>query len=117
MRRRESTTYSTDPDRSQRCPRCGGQPCRCPPRRSPPPEQQTAILRRERKGRAGKTVTVVSGLQLRPEELEALGRRLRQACGTGGTTKDGAIEIQGDHRDRVAELLRAMGYGCKLAGG
>jgi len=117
MRRRESTVYSSDPERTQRCPRCGGKPCRCPPRRSPPPEQQSATIRRERKGRGGKTVTLVSGLQLRPEELQALGKQLRQACGTGGTVKDGAIEIQGDHRDKVAEVLRSLGYGCTLAGG
>jgi len=117
MRRREPTVYSSDPERTQRCPRCGGNPCRCPPRRSPPPEKQTAIIRREKKGRSGKIVTVVSNLQLRPEELQALGRHLRQVCGTGGTVKDGAIEIQGDHRDRVAEVLRSLGYGCKLAGG
>jgi len=117
MRRKDPTVYSTSPDRAQRCPRCGGDPCRCPPRRSPSPEQQSATVRRERKGRGGKTVTLVSNLQLRPEELQALGKQLRQACGTGGTVKDGVIEVQGDHRHKVAEVLRSLGYGCKLAGG
>jgi translation initiation factor 1 len=86
-------------------------------RRSLPPEQQTAHVRRERKGRGGKTVTVVLNLQLRPEDLQALGRHLRQELGTGGTVKDGAIELQGDHRDQVAEVLPSLGYGVKLAGG
>jgi translation initiation factor 1 len=117
MRRRQSPIYSTDPDRTQRCPRCGSHPCRCPLRRSLPPEQQTAHIRRERKGRGGKTVTVVFNLQLKLEDLQALGRHLRQECGTGGTVKDGSIEIQGDHRDKVAEVLRSLGYGFKLAGG
>jgi translation initiation factor 1 len=75
------------------------------------------VIRREKKGRGGKTVTVVDNLQLRPEELEALGKKLRQGCGTGGTVKEGTIEIQGDQREKVAELLRALGYNCKLAGG
>ncbi|HNS52060.1 MAG TPA: translation initiation factor [Anaerolineae bacterium] len=106
-----------EPSRPQRCPRCGGAPCRCPPRRSPPPEEQTAVIRREKKGRGGKTVTVVTNLRLRPEELEALGKHLRQGCGTGGTVKEGTIEVQGDQREKVVELLRALGYACKLAGG
>jgi len=82
-----------------------------------PPAQQEAHIRREKKGRGGKTVTVVYGLHLRPDALKALGKQLRQACGTGGTVKDGAIEIQGDHRDKVAEALQLLGYRTKLTGG
>jgi translation initiation factor 1 len=88
-----------------------------PTSRSQPPVQQEAHIRREKKGRGGKTVTVVYNLRLAPDALKALGKHLRQACGTGGTVKDGAIEIQGDHRDRVAETLQQAGYRTKFTGG
>ena len=109
--------YSTDPAFKKRCPKCGRYPCRCPKPKSLPPQQQTARLHRERKGRGGKTVTVVRDLQLTPTDLKALGKELRKRCGTGGTVKDGTIEIQGDHRDRLAEALRELGYKCKYVGG
>lgn len=109
--------YSTDPTFKKRCPECGRYPCRCPKPKSLPPEEQTARIERERKGRGGKTVTVVSDLQLKPADLKELGKVLRQACGTGGTVKDGRIEIQGDHRERVAEELRRLGYKVKFVGG
>jgi translation initiation factor 1 len=69
---------------------------------------------RERAGRGGKTVTVVRGL---PGDATALVGELRRLCGTGGTVKDGALELQGDHRERVAEHLRGLGLRVKLAGG
>lgn len=108
--------YSTDPDFSRRCPRCGSQPCRCPAE-GRPPARQTARIQREKKGRGGKTVTVISGLQLAPEELAALAKRLKGLCASGGTIKDGAIEIQGDHREQVAAELQKLGYRTKLSGG
>jgi len=111
------TVYSTDPDFARRCPRCRQDPCRCPKEVSLPPNQQTAAILRERKGRAGKTVTVVRDLQLAPDDLRELARRLKQACGSGGTIKEGTIEIQGDHRDKVAASLRALGYKTKFVGG
>jgi translation initiation factor 1 len=85
-----------------------------PEARRQPPARQEAHIRREKKGRGGKTVTVVYNLRLPPDELKALGKHLRQVCGTGGTVKDGAIEIQGDHRDRVAEALQQAGYRTKF---
>jgi translation initiation factor 1 len=88
-----------------------------PASRSQPPGPQEASIRREKKGRGGKTVTVVYGLRLKPDDLKALGKHLRQACGTGGTVKDGAIEIQGDHREKVAEALEQAGYRTKFTGG
>lgn len=109
--------YSTDPDFSKRCKRCGRYPCQCPPARSLPPQQQEAHIRRETKGRGGKTVTVIRNLQLIPADLKALGKQLKTACGSGGTVKDGTIEIQGDHRDKVAAELKALGYKCKFTGG
>jgi translation initiation factor 1 len=102
---------------AKRCPRCGSYPCRCPRPRSLPPNQQTATIARDRKGRGGKTVTVVRNLQLTPEDMHALASQLRRACGAGGTVKDGAIEIQGDHREKVAAELQQLGYLTKLAGG
>ena len=72
---------------------------------------------RETKGRAGKGVTVVKGVALDAVALVQLGKQLRAACGAGGTTKDGAIEIQGDHCERVIEILRSQGRSVKRAGG
>ena len=68
-----------------------------------------AIVRvsRETKGRAGKGVTLVKGLALDDAALNALGKQLKTSCGSGGTVKDGVIEVQGDHCDKVIELLRA----------
>ena len=116
-KRRGGLVYSTQPDAVGPCPRCGSSPCRCPPTRSLSPEKQEAHIRREKKGRGGKTVTVVRELRLTPDDLKALGKHLRQACGSGGTVKDGAIEIQGDHRDKVAAELQSLGYKTKLTGG
>ena len=111
------TVYSTEDDFSRRCPRCGRHPCRCPQPKSLPPQQQTAALYRERKGRGGKTVTVVRELQLTDDDLKSLARLLKQACGCGGTIKDNTIEIQGDHRQKIAEQLRSLGYKTKMVGG
>jgi translation initiation factor 1 len=102
---------------TKRCARCGSYPCRCPRPKSLPPDQQTATIARDRKGRGGKTVTVVRNLQLTPEDMDVLGSQLRKACGAGGTVKEGVIEIQGDHREKVAAELQRMGYRVKLAGG
>ncbi|MFQ5613224.1 MAG: translation initiation factor [Anaerolineae bacterium] len=85
--------------------------------RSLPPNQQTLKIMRSKKGRRGKTVTVISGFVLTPSDLAALAKTLKTLCGAGGTVKDGGIELQGDHRHKVAERLRALGYQVKLAGG
>lgn len=82
-----------------------------------PPQQQTAYLHRESKGRGGKTVTLVKNLALVEDDLRALSKQIKQACGTGGTIKDGVIEIQGEHREKIAEVLRKLGYKVKIAGG
>jgi translation initiation factor 1 len=72
---------------------------------------------RETKGRGGKAVTLVTGISLSLHALEALGKQLKTTCGSGGTIKDGIIEVQGDHVDRVVTLLLAQGYKAKRAGG
>lgn len=85
--------------------------------RSLPPQQQTAYLHRESGGRGGKVVSVVKNLVLTEEDLKTLAKKLKQECGTGGTVKDGTIEIQGEHRQRMAEVLTKLGYKVKIAGG
>jgi len=74
-------------------------------------------VRRETSGRRGKAVTTVSGVPREDAELRALAGRLKRRCGVGGAVKDGVIELQGDHRDVVLEVLRAEGYDAVLAGG
>ena len=74
-------------------------------------------VRRETTGRRGKAVTTISGVPLGDDALRDLAGRLKKRCGVGGSTKGGVIELQGDHRDVVVELLRAEGYRVVLAGG
>jgi translation initiation factor 1 len=74
-------------------------------------------IRRETKGRKGKGVTTVSGVGLAEAELKTLAKQLKQKCSTGGTVKDGVIEIQGDHRDKLKVELEKLGHNVKLAGG
>ncbi len=82
-----------------------------------PPQQQTAYLRRDSKGRGGKGVTLVKNLVLTESDLNALAKTLKQAVGSGGTVKEGVIEIQGEQREKIAEVLRRLGYKVKMAGG
>jgi translation initiation factor 1 len=72
---------------------------------------------RDSKGRGGKTVTVVRGLPLDAAALALLGKQLRSACGSGGTVKDGVVEIQGDHVARVLDLLDGLGFKARQSGG
>lgn len=90
---------------------------RLPKVKSLPPQQQLAEIRREKKGRGGKDVTVVRELQLTEQDLKVLGKLLKKKCGSGGTIKEGTIEIQGDHREQVALLLQKQGYKTKFTGG
>ncbi len=82
-----------------------------------PPEQQKLKIEVSRKGKGGKTVTIVSGFQLTPENLQSLTKQLKNQCGTGGTSKDTSIEIQGDHRQKLLEIVTKLGYKAKLSGG
>ncbi len=72
---------------------------------------------REVSGRGGKGVSVITGLPLGPDELDALATRLKKLCGAGGAVKDGTIEIQGDHRDRLVAELQQLGFEAKRSGG
>lgn len=108
--------YSTEGGRM--CPVCR-QPmtgCTCG-KKAVAPGDGIVHVARETKGRAGKGVTLVKGLALDDAGLGALAKQLKAACGSGGTVKDGVIEIQGDHRERVLEWLRKDGRNAKLAGG
>ena len=81
------------------------------------PQQQTVYLHRESKGRGGKTVTLVKNLVLSEADLKVLAKRLKKSCGTGGTIKEGVIEIQGEHRQKIAGVLGKIGYKVKISGG
>lgn len=109
--------YSTDAGRM--CPGCR-QPiaqCSCPS--SPPTPAGDGIVRisRETKGRGGKAVTLVRGLAMDAAALQATAKALRAACGSGGTVRDGVVEVQGDHCDKLVPLLIAQGHRVKRAGG
>ncbi|MHC5110565.1 MAG: translation initiation factor [Planctomycetota bacterium] len=80
------------------------------------PQDQPARVGREKR-RKGKTVTVITGLDPVASDLPAICAQLKTACGAGGTVSDGRIEIQGDHRQRVLEMLHSLGYPAKLSGG
>ena len=90
-----------------------------PEKKQPSTPKGDGIVRvgRETKGRKGKGMTVVTGAPLHPEGLRDLAKKLKQKCGTGGTLKDGRIEIQGDHRDLLVAELQSMGYTVKRSGG
>jgi translation initiation factor 1 len=81
------------------------------------PTQHTAFIQRTSKGRGGKVVTLVTNLHLSPDDHKALTKHLKQTCRSGGTRKDGVIEIQGDHREIIAATLQHLGYKTKRAGG
>jgi translation initiation factor 1 len=88
-----------------------------PSKTSAGPANARVRVSREVAGRGGKGVSVISGLPLAGEELEALATRLKKLCGAGGAVKDGTIEIQGDHRDRLVAELQKLGYEARRAGG
>jgi translation initiation factor 1 len=82
-----------------------------------PPNQQNLRVQASRKGRKGKTVTVITGFQAKPETLADLLKQLKAQCGAGGTLKDNEIEIQGDHGQKLVQMLVQMGYKAKVSGG
>ena len=110
--------YSTELGRT--CPECRHALAECTCKlaaKAAPAGDGMASVSRQTKGRGGKTVTIVKGLALEGAALAALGKHLRTACGSGGTVKDGVIEIQGDHCDLVMEALKTHGHRAKRVGG
>ena len=110
----KGTVYSTG--KGSVCPKCGwpAKECRCSSRFDEDlPERIVAKLRIEKGGRGGKTVTVVDGLPRNRPFLDQLAKELKRLCGTGGTARDSALEIQGDHRDRLRAHLAGKGWTVK----
>ena len=109
--------YSTEQGRM--CPDCSQPVTACTCKQAKPRPAGDGIVRvsRETKGRKGKGVTLIKGLDLDDEVLIALAKQLKAACGSGGTVKNGVIEIQGDHLDKLLELLNKQGHLVKRAGG
>lgn len=110
--------YSTEGGRM--CPACRQalNVCVCAAQAKAAPRGDGSVrVSRENKGRGGKTVTLVRGLALDDAALQAMGKQLRHACGAGGTVKDGVLEVQGDHAQKVLDWLLAQGIAAKRTGG
>jgi len=117
--------YSTESGRT--CPECGRPVSGCICEKKKPikgdkpiagyPADGIVRIRREVKGRKGKTVTMVFGLPLRDIELDEFAKTMKRRCGAGGSVRGGVIVIQGDHRQALLDVLVKQGYAAKLAGG
>ena len=114
--------YSTESGRI--CPECEKPTTKCTCKKDKPKKEQQIYpndgivrIRREVKGRKGKTVTSIVGIPLDDKQLQQLAKALKRLCGTGGTVKDSIIVIQGDHRETILNEIKKHGYTVKLAGG
>jgi translation initiation factor 1 len=108
--------YSTDGGRM--CPECRHPLAQCIcKKKAVSSGDGTVRVSRQTKGRGGKSVTLIKGLALDATALALLGKQLRTACGSGGTVKDGVIEVQGDHCELVMDVLKQHGHHPKRAGG
>jgi translation initiation factor 1 len=110
------TVYSTESGRV--CPDCGKPipTCICHKQQRPSGDGIVRI-QRDSKRRKGKTVTLITGIPLEDDKLRTLLSDLKRMCGSGGTYKDGTIEIQGDHRDTIFDVLKKQGFTVKKVGG
>jgi translation initiation factor 1 len=101
------------------CPNCrrAVRDCVCPKGAPGAASLRAVRVGRETKGRAGKGVTTITGLPLSASEIDALAAQLKKRCGSGGTVRDGVIEIQGDHRDAIVAALIQLGWPAKKSGG
>ena len=108
--------FSTDPEWQEKCPVCDElvDLCVCKSDGDKKVSLSVVLIGREKKGRRGKTVTIVSGIHQNPKVVQ---KELQQLCGAGGTIKNGMIEIQGDHREKIHDFLQQKGYTAKLTGG
>lgn len=109
--------YSTDMGRT--CPGCGHpvKQCCCSKKKDQQLGDGVVRISRQTKGRKGSGVCLVSGIPLGEAELKKLAKQLKKKCGSGGTVKNGVVEIQGDHREVLVDALAKLGYKAKLAGG
>jgi translation initiation factor 1 len=109
--------YSSDKGRV--CSGCGHpvDDCRCSSKSDSPSGDGVVRVRRETKGRKGKTVTVVTGIPLAEPDLKELASKLKRRCGSGGSARAGTLEIQGDHVELLMKELAGLGYRVKKAGG
>ncbi|MDH4248289.1 MAG: translation initiation factor [Deltaproteobacteria bacterium] len=112
-----SLVFSTDGSHLRACTQCGRQPCVCPGDVAVLPAQTLLRLRLDKKGRGGKAVTVVYDLPRNPEYFADLLKKLKTHCGAGGTLKEDALELQGDHRDTVHAYLERLGFQVRRSGG
>ena len=102
--------YSTDGSHLNVCATCGRHPCVCPPPAAVEPARTRLRLRLDTKGRRGKSVTLVDGLPPHRTYGSDLLRQLKAHCGTGGTLKEGMLELQGDQRDKAQAYLERLGF-------
>jgi translation initiation factor 1 len=114
--RKNNIVYSTDPDFKKKCPDCDllVDECTCQSRDTSNKQNKIVYRKREVKGRGGKTVTTISNIG---ENAKNIQKDLQRLCGAGGTTKQGIIEIQGDHREKIQAYLQKKGYVVKISGG
>jgi translation initiation factor 1 len=101
------------------CPNCrrAARDCVCPQGAPGAAKPGAVRVGRETKGRAGKGVTTITGLPLSASDIDSLAAQLKKRCGSGGTVRDGVIEIQGDHRDTIVAMLAKLGWQAKKSGG
>jgi len=107
---KKGVVYSTNPDYQYNYGNAGNQA-------TLPPQEQLLYISRDRKNRRGKEATLVEGFVGKTDDLKALAKTLKAACGVGGNAKDGYIILQGDHKNKLKELLEGKGYRVKLKGG
>lgn len=119
MKNRRDDIFVYSSEHGELCARCEQPKARCTCQNASAGFPADGVVRvaRETKGRKGAGVTLVRGVPLAGKQLSALAKELKQRCGTGGTIKDGVIEIQGDHRDAILAALEGRGWVVKRAGG
>jgi translation initiation factor 1 len=119
MKRKNKSRMVYSTETGQICPTCGNsiKNCGCGKQNNLVSTDGIVRVRREVKGRRGKTVTVINGVSGDINLLQGLAKEIKQKCGTGGTVKDGEIIIQGDHREMIVSYLQQKGYAVKLSGG
>ena len=117
MNSKNGIVYSTE--FGKMCPNCNKPVASCICKQQPLPANSDGMVRlvRETKGRKGKGVTLITGVDLENNQLKKLAKSFKQKCGSGGSVKKGIIEIQGDHRDLLEKELVRLGYRVKRAGG